>query len=213
MSAAVPLSSALARYQKSRATPQERRRFRRLRLVLGGRLMDENGRESDCRTEDVSPGDARIACAAHVQAGARVVLYLHEVGRVAGRVARVSGEQEFALIFDASTHKKEKLAERLTWLLSRDALGLTEDEPPQPIGGRGEIEIEVHGGRTIVGEAVDFSLAGVTVRTPQAPPRIGAWVRIGGVDGRVARYIEGGFAVDFGLMGVRDGRAPPLTNS
>jgi PilZ domain len=204
--AAIPLSSALMRYQNLRATPQERRRFRRLRLVTGGRLMDEHGIESDCRTEDVSPGDARIASPAHLEPHSRVVLYLSELGRISGRIVRQCGEREYAVVFEASTHKKEKLAERLTWLISRDALKLSEtDAPPSPrADGRGEVEIEVDGGETIVGEAIDFSLSGVTVRTPQAAPRIGAWVRIGNVDGRVARLVEGGFAIDFTSLAPRD---------
>jgi hypothetical protein len=201
VNAAIPLSSALARFQKSRATPQERRRFRRLRLVLGGRLMDANGRESDCRTEDLSPGDARLASPALVQRNARVVLYLDEVGRIAGQVTRISGEREFAVVFDASAHKREKLVERLTWLLTREQLGLEGEAPGlRPFEGRGEVEIRVDGGETIIGQAIDFSLAGVTVRSLQPPPRIGAWVRLGGIHGRVARLIEGGFAVDFNTL-------------
>jgi hypothetical protein len=197
---AIPFSSALARVQKSRTTPQERRRFRRLRLVLGGRLMDAQGRESVCRTEDVSPGDARIASPAIVERNARVVLYLDEIGRIAGQVARVSGGSEFALVFDASVHKKEKLAERLTWLICREPLGLREEAAPPRIEGRGQVEIIVDGGATILGEAVDFSLAGITVRTAQQPPPIGAWVRVGGIHGRVARLIADGFAVDFASL-------------
>ncbi|MBL8552586.1 MAG: PilZ domain-containing protein [Hyphomonadaceae bacterium] len=204
--AAIPLSSALQRYQSLRATPQERRRFRRLRLVVGGRLMDESGRESDCRTEDVSPGDVRIASPANLPQHSRVVLYLDEIGRVSGRIVRVCGDREYAIVFDASTHKKEKLAERLTWLVSKDALKLTqEDAPPAPRAeGRGEVEIEIDGGGTIVGEAIDFSLAGVTVRTPQPAPRIGSWVRVGAIDGRVSRLIEGGFAIDFTSLAPRE---------
>ncbi|HRO02370.1 MAG TPA: hypothetical protein PLS69_02035 [Terricaulis sp.] len=44
---------------------------------------------------------------------------------------------------------------------------------------------------------LDFSLAGVTIRTNRAPPLIGVWVRVGALYGRVARIVEGGFAIDF----------------
>jgi hypothetical protein len=34
------------------------------------------------------------------------------------------------------------------------------------------------------------------VKSKRAPPLLGVWVRVGTVYGRVARLIEGGFAID-----------------
>jgi hypothetical protein len=116
---------------------------------------------------------------------------------MSGHVARRCGEGEVAIIFDFSAHKREKLAEQLTWAVNKDPLGL--DEPPRIITREGVqlARIEIEGGETFEGEILDFSLAGMTLRTPRPAPFIGTWVRVGGIFGRVARLIEGGFAVDF----------------
>lgn len=196
--ARLALSDALARLQTARASrPAERRRFRRLNVILGGRMMDAQGREAEVRTEDVSPGDARIASPAHLEQDERVVLYLDQIGRVSGRVVRVSGDGEYGIVFDMSAHKREKLAETLTLIITRERLGLEADRKIRIPAGKAEIEISVEGGGMIIGEIVDFSLVGISIKTKQTPPLIGAWVRIGAIHGRVARFFEDGFAIDF----------------
>ena len=57
--------------------------------------------------------------------------------------------------------------------------------------------IQPEDGEAFDAEVLDFSLAGTTLRTARQRPPIGAWVRVGNTYGRVARYLEVGFAVDF----------------
>ena len=180
----------------ARAQTRERRRFRRTPMVVGGRMLDPLGREQDCRTADISPGDVRIAAPVLPEVGARVVLYLDGLGRMSGRVARKCGEGEVAVIFDFSAHKREKLAEQLTLAINAHLGVETEARPPMLESGK-MARIEFEGGESCQGEVLDFSLAGMTLKTGKAPPLIGAWVRVGGVYGRVARLVNGGFAVDF----------------
>ena len=179
---------------------RERRRFFRAPIVVGGRMLDPLGREQDCRTADISPGDARVAAPSLPEIGQRVVLYLEDFGRIAGHVARRCGEGEVAVIFESSAHKREKLAEALTWAINKIPLGLeqTDRRDRPPACQRSELaRIETESGQAYEGEVLDFSLAGMTLRTPQPAPPIGAWVRVGGIHGRVSRRIEGGFAIDF----------------
>ena len=132
-----------------------------------------------------------------------MVLYLEGFGRVSGKVVRRCGEGEVAVIFDFSAHKREKLAEQLTLAVNKD-LGL--EEPAHRLITRETgrtVRIEHEAGDAYEGEVVDFSLAGVTIHPRRAAPPIGAWVRIGGVYGRVARMIEGGFGVDFDHLAKR----------
>ncbi|HVK81040.1 MAG TPA: hypothetical protein VM915_10560 [Verrucomicrobiae bacterium] len=128
------------------------------------------------------------------------MLYLDGFGRVSGSVARHCGEGEAAVIFDFSTHKREKMAEQLTIAMNKQLFegAIIEAEKPIPAARPDHMtRIEFEDGQACMGEILDFSLAGVTVRTGRAPPLIGAWVRIGSIHGRVARLIHGGFAVDF----------------
>jgi len=198
MSAAEKLDLAAAARQltASQVRLRERRRFRRMPIEVSGRMLNPFGQEQDCRTADISPGDARIAAPTPPGVGERVVIYLDGFGRVTGRVARRCGEGEVAVIFDFSTHKREKLAEQLTLAANRH-LGIEAPPRSAPRDGVRSVRLEFETGEAYDGEVLDFSLTGITVRTGRPPPLIGVWVRIGAVYGRVARLIEGGFAADF----------------
>lgn len=199
MSNAAPkldLAAAARRLTAAQVGIRERRRFRRMPIEVNGRLMDPLGREHDCRTADISPGDIRIAAPILPQVGERVVIYLAGFGRVSGHVARKCGEGEVAIIFDFTAHKREKMAEQLTLAVNRD-LGIEEPAHRAAIAdGSQMIKLEFETGEAYEGEVVDFSLAGITIKSRRPPPLIGVWVRAGNVYGRVARLIDGGFAID-----------------
>ncbi len=198
MSAApkIDVAAAARRLAAASVGIRERRRFRRMPIEVNGRLMDPLGREHDCRTADISPGDIRIAAPILPQIGERVVIYLAGFGRVSGHVARKCGEGEVAIIFDFTAHKREKMAEQLTLAVNRD-LGIEEPAHRAAIAdGSQMIKLEFETGEAYEGEVVDFSLAGITIKSRRPPPLIGVWVRAGNVYGRVARLIEGGFAID-----------------
>ena len=189
------LAAAARRLTAAQVGLRERRRFRRMPIEVSGRLLDPFGRELDCRTADISPGDVRIVATVLPTVGDRVVIYLEGIGRVSGKVARTCGEGEVAVIFDFSAHKREKMAEQLTIAVNRD-LGIEEEKRPAVSDGSHLIKLEFETGEAYEGEVVDFSLAGITIKSRRPPPLIGVWVRVGNVYGRVARLIEGGFAID-----------------
>jgi len=195
--AKLDLAVAARRLAGPQAGVHERRRFRRMPLAITGRLLDGAGREHDCRTADISPGDARIVSNMLPDVGERIVVYLNGFGRVSGRVARKCGEGEMAVIFDFSAHKREKMAEQLTLAINKD-LGI--EAPARPAvrlrEGPHRVRLEFETGETYEGEVVDFSLAGITVKSTRPPPLLGVWVRVGSAYGRVARLIDGGFAID-----------------
>ena len=188
------LAAAARRLTAAQVGLRERRRFRRMPIEITGRLLDTNGREHDCRTADMSPGDVRIVSDVLPPVGERVVIYLNGFGRVSGKVARKCGEGEMAVIFDFSVHKREKMAEQLTLVVNKN-LGIEEDARPVRDGAHA-VKLEFETGEAYVGEVVDFSLAGITIKSKRPPPLIGVWVRVGTVYGRVSRLTEGGFAID-----------------
>jgi hypothetical protein len=189
------LAAAARRLTAAQVGLRERRRFRRMPMEVTGRLLDTAGREHDCRTADMSPGDVRIVSDVLPPVGERVVIYLAGFGRVSGKVARKCGEGEMAVIFDFSAHKREKMAEQLTIAVNKD-LGIEEEARPAIRDGAQTVKLEFETGEAYVGEVVDFSLAGITIKSRRPPPLIGVWVRVGTVYGRVSRLIEGGFAID-----------------
>lgn len=189
------LAAAARRLTAAQIGLRERRRFRRMPLEVTGRLLDMAGREHDCRTADISPGDVRIVSDILPPVGERVVIYLNGFGRVSGKVARKCGEGEVAVIFDFSAHKREKMAEQLTLAVNKE-LGIEEDARPAAHEGAKTVRLEFETGEIYDGEVVDFSLAGITIKSKRPPPLIGVWVRVGTVYGRVARLVDGGFAID-----------------
>jgi hypothetical protein len=191
----VDLAAAARRLTAAQVGLRERRRFRRMPLEITGRLMDTFGREHDCRTADISPGDVRIVSDIPPPIGERVVIYLEGFGRVSGKVARKCGEGEMAVIFDFSAHKREKLAEQLTLAVNKD-LGIEDQARPILRDSAQTVRLEFETGEAYDGEVIDFSLAGITIKSKRPPPLLGVWVRVGTVYGRVARLIEGGFAID-----------------
>jgi hypothetical protein len=182
------------------ARAPDRRRFFRADVEIDGRILNSENREIDCRTADISAGGARLTSSIAPAMGEKILLYLGELGRTPAEVVRVGKAGEFAVTFIASNHKREKIAERLTWLLNKDLFA----DGPESEGRRetrfsagGVIDITLEDGTALTCDVRDFSLLGCSLRTIRQRPPIGVWVRIGMTYGRVARYFEDGFAVDF----------------
>jgi hypothetical protein len=193
------MSAALAFKSESLApssSPRERRRFRRVPTDLSGRIMLANGEERDCRIADLSAGGARLSDAGTMGVNDGVVIYLRDFGRLTGHVVRSTNE-ESAIIFDLSRYKQEKLVERLTWIMNRDLLGFDEDRREGRHQGSGEAIVIRDDGSRLTCQLLDFSMVGMALRTAGDRPMIGEWVQIGSTYGKVARYFDGGFAVDF----------------
>lgn len=177
----------------------DRRRFRRANTHLTGRFMDQQKREHACRTEDLSPGGACIG-APTPEIGSRVLLYLDRIGRIEAKVVRIDGPQRFAVVFEASVRQRERIAEALIVLLNETRLPEFELEGARRnkrYTGAGQLAVELEDGTSIDCTVLDFSLVGASLSCNRNPPRIGSWVRVGASYGRVARYLERGFAIDF----------------
>src|SRR5829696_4021267 len=104
----------------------ERRRHYRVPVAVLGRYMLPNRQEYPCQTVDMSPGGVLLVAPVQAGVGERVVIYLEHIGRIEGKVAR-HVPQGFAIAISATLRKRDKIANQLTWLANRDALGLPED--------------------------------------------------------------------------------------
>lgn len=187
---------------RAAARAADRRRHRRVQLAMGARLL-VGGDEAPCRTLDLSCGGALVEVVDWPPIGDPVVLYARDLGRVAGEVVRHVPERGIGMRFEIGPYKRERLAEILTLKANPQAQadGALEGarRTAQRFAGEGQIaHVEMEDGRTLPCEILDFSLFGVAVRTEALRPPLGAFVKIGATRGRVARFFEGGFAVDFG---------------
>lgn len=175
---------------------QERRRFQRVHVNLLGRYMLHDRREYPCQVANMSPGGMAVVAPVIGTVGERVVAYVDHIGRIEGKIARTF-ENGFAMTISATPRKRDKLASQLTWLANRDILNMPEDRrhgrftPKNPMA-----RLIMPNGLNLSCMIIDMSESGAGIATDQRPP-IGAMVTVGKVQGRVVRYLDGGFAVEF----------------
>jgi hypothetical protein len=175
---------------------QERRRHQRVKVVLPGRYMLEDRREYPCRTVDISPGGVAFAALAKGRLGERVVAYLTQIGRLEGTIAR-HFDEGFAIQMKLPTLKREKLADQLTWLANRQALGMAEDRRHERIAPRHvHVTMKTTSGHEHLGKLIDVSISGAALAVAAKPP-IGSSVIIDETPAQVVRHFEGGVAVEF----------------
>ncbi len=175
---------------------EENRQFQRVPASVAGRYMLQDRQDYPCQTTDISPGDLFMTCPIRGAVGERVVAYLDHIGRIEGEILRHT-PTGFAMSISATMRKRDKLAAQLTWLTNRKALGLPEDrrhERLTPKNPRSMMTLE--DGIERVVRLIDISLSGAAIAT-DVKPALNTMVNIGKVKGRVVRYVEGGFAVEF----------------
>ena len=144
----------------------------------------------------MSPGGMAVIAPVSGQPGERVIAYVDHLGRLEGHVARMF-QNGFAMTISATTRKRDKLAAQLTWLANRHILGLPEDRRHGRIVPRNPIAaLIMPNGVNVSCRIIDVSQSGAGIASDQRPP-IGALVTLGKVQGRVVRYLEDGFAIEF----------------
>jgi hypothetical protein len=174
----------------------ERRRHQRVRVALLGRYMLPNRQEYPCQTVDMSPGGVLLVAPVQAAVGERVVVYLEHIGRIEGKVAR-HVPQGFAMAISATLRKRDKIANQLTWLANRDALGLPEDRGHERIVPKNpSTTIRLPSGREFPATLIDVSRSGAAVSIDRPPP-IGLSLTLGRTPGKVVRHFQGGIAVEF----------------
>lgn len=176
--------------------PAERRRHQRVDVSLLGRYMLEDRREFPCQTVNMSPGGVAIVAPVRGKIGERIIAYFEQIGRIEGKVARHT-ENGFAIEFSLPFAKREKIANQLTWLVNRDALGMPEDRRHERIVPNMKTAIlQIEGDREHVVRLIDVSISGAAVAT-NINLLPGTKVRLGRTPGRIVRQFEGGFAISF----------------
>jgi hypothetical protein len=180
---------------------QERRRFQRVKVNLLGRYMLSDRREYPCQVINMSPGGIAMAAPVLGAPGERVIAYVDHLGRLEGQIVRMI-DNGFAMTISATPRKRDKLAAQLTWLANSQILNLPEDRRhgriiPRRQAGR----LTLPNGDIVPCRVIDISESGCAIgMAVDLRPPLGAPVTIGLVPGRVVRYIDDGFAIEFNRM-------------
>ncbi len=174
----------------------DRRKHRRVVVSIFGRFMREDKQEYPCHIINMSAGGMAMLAPVGCDLDERIVAYLDNLGRIEGIVARVF-EGGLGVRILASTAKRERIANLLTWLVNQKGLGLGEERKHERIVPRNNASklilpsSAVHDCRVI-----DVSLSGASVVCALKPP-LGTVVILGRMRGRVVRHHEQGIALQF----------------
>nr|WP_321361457.1 PilZ domain-containing protein [uncultured Hyphomonas sp.] len=181
-------------------TPEEyfdRRRHKRVDLRLPGRFLTHVGNDAALSTVNLSCSGALVQSSTLPDPGAELVCYFDDLGRVVATVVRHTGEG-FALSFKVASHKREKIADRLTWLLNKNMLNLSEErEAPRHAADVPALVLR-SGGQMLPCRVLDISLTGANFECHDTTlPKLGEIVSAGSIPAEVVRTGEGGFAVRY----------------
>jgi len=174
----------------------ERRRFRRVKVDLPGRLfIPSDSREARCTVNDLSPGGAAIICDTVPGAGTPVILYVDSFGRFEGNVVRCDGNG-FGVAFVCTPSKRERIAEQLILFLNKTLVDDSVLRRHERASQKGFARFTRADGQIIHCEVSDISVGGVSLKTDVRPP-IGEFVLIAQIAGRVARHHIDGIGIEF----------------
>jgi hypothetical protein len=174
----------------------ERRRVERVELTLPGRYMLQDGCEYPCWTIDVSPAGVAIIGLVKGRIGERVVAYIDQIGRIEGKVAR-QFDASFALQMETAVPKRERLAQKIAWLVERRNSGARDNRHYQRLFPRDcRTTLKTPDGKEHLAALIDVSMPGAAITINDLPP-IGAEVMVGQTAARVVRHFPGGIAVAF----------------
>ena len=187
-------------------TGAERRRFRRVRVDLPGRLfLPSDSREARCTILDLSPGGAAVCCEIVPDTATPVVLYIDGFGRFEGNVVRRDGEG-FGMAFVSTPSKRERTAEQLILFLNKSPMDDHMLRRHERASQKGFAKFTRADGQIVNCEVMDISVGGVSLKTEIRPP-IGEYVLIAGLAGRIARHHDHGIGIEF--IGVDKNADPP----
>ena len=174
----------------------ERRRFRRVRVDLSGRLfVPADSRECHCKIVDMSPGGASIECDLALDADTQVVLYVDGFGRLEGSIVRAV-DASFGVRFNCTAAKRDRIAEQMILLMNSNLLDESELRRHDRTPTKGIARFTRADGQLVACEVLDLSVSGVSLKTNTRPP-IGEFVLIGQMAGRIARHHEQGIGIEF----------------
>jgi hypothetical protein len=177
----------------------EQRRIPRVKVSIGGRFMLEDRTEHGGTAVEASVQAIAIETDVPVRLNERVVGYFYTVGRVEGKVIRLT-DTGFILDINTTAMKRDRLANQLTWLANRDILNLPEDRrhdrvvPRDPrILVRNKADL---GSEPVWGHLIDVSRSGAAVSI-RGTFKLGDEIMLGTTPARVVRAFDGGVAVEF----------------
>jgi len=177
--------------------------FQSVEVTLFGRFMMQDKREFPCQIQSMSSGSATLITPQVGDVGERIIAYVDHVGRLEGKILRVF-QGGFAMTVNATAHKRDKLAAKITWIANRHELSLPEDRRHERIApNRNITQIKLEDGRAYDVRIIDLSLSGAAIEM-EVRPALGTLMWLGNMRGRVVRHFDEGVAIEFAILQTHD---------
>jgi PilZ domain len=193
------MTSAPDSRQRAVAAPwiePDRRRHKRFALNLLGRFMRANKQEYPCRLHNISVGGAAIVSPVAVEIGEHIIAYFDHLGGLEGSVVRTF-EGGLAIKFQATQHRREKLAAQIVWLVNQKEFdGATQRRHERFQTANKTSSLKLADGVVTQVRVLDVSISGASVGTDVRPP-VGSEVVLGKLRARVARHHSEGLGLEF----------------
>lgn len=190
------LQTTLASASAFSKPQSDRRQHKRIDLNLTGRFLNADSEDHPLSTLNISCSGAMIKAESKAAVDTQIVCYFDELGRVSAHIIRQTADG-FAVRFNVTDHKRDKIADRLTWLLNKDRLELPDDRTTSRYDAGGPALIALQDGRQIQCRVVDISLAGASFETDGELPKMGEEVLAGNLRGTVVRVLQNCFAIRY----------------
>lgn len=163
--------------------------------VVFGRFMLPDMSEHACQVLDLTTVGATFMTSDVPPSGLAIVAYLEDLGRIevlSG--AHIPGG--FKISYAATGTRLERLQQRIIYLAERAAGAPDHRRHPRFEPKDKHSSITMPDGRTYSCEVLDISVSGAGIKT-DIMPAMGTYLMVGKMKGRVVRYFETGFAIEF----------------
>jgi hypothetical protein len=181
----------------------ERRDERRVYVSLAGRYclassINARGepRQFAYRAVNISSHGVALAAPVVGKVGVLVVADIEQLGRIKGSVIRIFS-RGFVMSVAASDEERRLLATRIDWVERNKHFEVPDNRAHARFIPRRPLTLlTLADGSVLACFVIDLSVSGAAV-SADVVPQIGTVLAVGKVVGRVARYLPGGFAVEF----------------
>jgi hypothetical protein len=182
------------------AEDAERARTNKFSVRIPGRYMLADKREYPCATTAVSPIALDVECETTPSLNERIVLYLRDLGRIEGKVFRVTS-RGFAVVMELTAAQRSKIEAHVHALANRHRLGSIRERRHERIFPLHRFcVLKLQNNEEHVVQLIDVSLSGTAFLFRTDALRkipVGSPLILGKRSGRVVRKIENGIAVEF----------------